>query len=68
MLLAFKKISGGMTTLIGTPLKLFVSGFRAEAGMGRFGMPVFAPVGLAFALLWLMWRSLRWRLVIARKQ
>ncbi|HMO66823.1 MAG TPA: SLC13 family permease, partial [Verrucomicrobiota bacterium] len=36
-------------TLIGTPPNLIVSGFRAETGMGSFGMFDFTPVGLAVA-------------------
>lgn len=50
MPLAFGSILGGMTTLIGTPPNLIVSGFRAaEAGAG-FAMFDFAPVGMAVAL------------------
>jgi di/tricarboxylate transporter len=49
MPLAFGSILGGMTTLIGTPPNLIVSGFRAaERGEG-FAMFDFAPVGLAVA-------------------
>lgn len=47
MPLAFSTILGGMTTLIGTPPNLIVSGFRVEAGRGHFGMFDFVPVGLA---------------------
>lgn len=50
MPLAFGTILGGMTTLIGTPPNLIVSGFRDEAGLGAFGMFDFTPVGLAVAL------------------
>ncbi|MBX3497388.1 MAG: SLC13 family permease [Parvibaculum sp.] len=49
MPLAFGSILGGMTTLIGTPPNLIVSGFRAETGAGSFAMFDFAPVGLAVA-------------------
>ena len=49
MPLAFSTILGGMTTLIGTPPNLIVSGFRAEAGMGSFAMFDFTPVGIAVA-------------------
>lgn len=49
MPLSFASILGGMTTLIGTPPNLIVSGFRAEAGLGPFAMFDFAPVGLAIA-------------------
>ncbi|KFZ30979.1 citrate transporter [Pseudidiomarina salinarum] len=69
MPLAFGTILGGMTTLIGTPPNLIVSGFRAEAGLGSFsmfdftyiGLPV-AAVAIAFVLI------IGWRLVPARKQ
>jgi len=69
MPLAFGTILGGMTTLIGTPPNLIVSGFRAEAGMGTFAMFDFAPVGLAVALGGVLFVALvGWRLVPARKQ
>ena len=49
MPLAFGSILGGMTTLIGTPPNLIVSGFRAaEVGQG-FTMFAFTPVGAAVA-------------------
>ncbi|TVQ40319.1 MAG: SLC13 family permease [Wenzhouxiangella sp.] len=50
MPLAFGSILGGMTTLIGTPPNLIVSGFRDEAGLGTFGMFAFTPVGLVVAV------------------
>ncbi|MEE4295006.1 MAG: SLC13 family permease [Wenzhouxiangella sp.] len=50
MPLAFGSILGGMTTLIGTPPNLIVSGFRADTGMGSFAMFDFTPVGLAVAV------------------
>jgi len=49
MPLAFGTILRGMTTLIGTPPNLIVSGFRAQTGGGSFGMFDFTPVGLAVA-------------------
>jgi di/tricarboxylate transporter len=49
MPLAFGSILGGMTTLIGTPPNLIVSGFRADAGLGSFSMFDFTPVGLSVA-------------------
>jgi di/tricarboxylate transporter len=49
MPLAFGSILGGMTTMIGTPPNLIVSGFRVEAGMGSFSMFDFTPVGIAVA-------------------
>jgi len=69
MPLAFGTILGGMTTLIGTPPNLIVSGFRAEAGMGSFTMFDFTQVGLAVALAGVLFVALvGWRLVPARKQ
>ena len=50
MPLAFGTILGGMTTLIGTPPNLIVSGFRATSGAGAFSMFDFTPVGLVVAL------------------
>jgi di/tricarboxylate transporter len=50
MPLSFASILGGMTTLIGTPPNLIVSGFRAEGGGKGFGMFDFTPVGLVVAL------------------
>ena len=68
MPLAFGTILGGMTTLIGTPPNLIVSGFRAEAGLGHFGMFDFAPVGVAVALAGVAFVALiGWRVVPAHK-
>jgi di/tricarboxylate transporter len=69
MPLAFGTILGGMTTLIGTPPNLIVSGFRAEAGGSSFGMFDFTPVGLAVALVGVAFVALvGWRMVPAREQ
>lgn len=68
MPLAFGTILGGMTTLVGTPPNLIVSGFREEAGLGAFGMFDFAPVGVAVAILGVIFTAtIGWRLVPARK-
>ncbi len=68
MPLAFATILGGMTTVIGTPPNLIVSGFRAEAGLGYFGMFDFAPVGVAVAVAGVIFVAIiGWRLVPARK-
>ncbi|MBW3567762.1 MAG: anion permease [Proteobacteria bacterium] len=67
MPLAFGTILGGMTTLIGTPPNLIVSGFRKETDAGSFGMFDFSPVGIAVALAGVAFISLiGWRLVPAR--
>ncbi len=69
MPLAFGTILGGMTTMIGTPPNLIVSGFRAQDGGGSFAMFDFTPVGLAVALAGVAFVALLgWRLVPARKQ
>ena len=68
MPLAFGTILGGMTTLVGTPPNLIVSGFRADAGLAHFGMFDFAPVGVSVAVLGVIFVVfLGWRLVPARK-
>lgn len=69
MPLAFGTILGGMTTLIGTPPNLIVSGFRQASGGSGFGMFDYTPVGLAVAMLGIVFIVLiGWRLVPARKQ
>ena len=69
MPLAFGSILGGMTTLIGTPPNLIISGFREQTGASTFGMFDFAPVGLAVAGAGVVLVALiGWRLVPARKQ
>jgi len=68
MPLSFGTILGGMTTLIGTPPNLIVSGFRDQAGAGSFGMFDFTPVGLLVAASGLLFVALLgWRLVPGRK-
>ncbi len=49
MPLAFGSILGGMTTLIGTPPNLIVSGFRAEETGVPFAMFDFSAVGMGVA-------------------
>jgi len=69
MPLSFGTILGGMTTLIGTPPNLIVSGFREQAGDASFGMFDFTPVGLAVAVTGLVFIVLAgWRLVPQRHQ
>ena len=68
MPLAFGTILGGMTTLIGTPPNLIVSSFRNDAGFGHFAMFDFAPVGVAVALVGVVFIAVvGWRLVPARE-
>jgi di/tricarboxylate transporter len=69
MPLSFGSILGGMTTLIGTPPNLIVSGFRPQTGAGSFGMFDFTPVGLAVALAGIVFLLLiGWRLVPVRER
>ena len=69
MPLAFGTILGGMTTLIGTPPNLIVSGFRAEIGVGSFAMFDFSPVGLAVVAVGAVFIVLLgWRLVPVRQE
>lgn len=69
MPLSFGTILGGMTTLIGTPPNLIVSGFRANTDAGSFGMFDFTPVGLSVALVGVVFVALiGWRLVPSRTQ
>jgi di/tricarboxylate transporter len=68
MPLSFGTILGGMTTLIGTPPNLIVSGFRAEAGLESFAMFDFTPVGLAVAATGVVFVALvGWRMVPRRE-
>ena len=69
MPLSFGSILGGMTTLIGTPPNLVVSGFRAETSGTGFAMFDFTPVGLVVALLGVAFVALiGWRIVPARQR
>jgi di/tricarboxylate transporter len=69
MPLAFGSILGGMTTLIGTPPNLIVSGFRAQNGAATFAMFDFTPVGLAVAAAGIVFIAVfGWRLVPERKK
>ncbi len=68
MPLAFSTILGGMTTLIGTPPNMIVSGFRAGMGADDFGMFDFTPVGLTVAGIGVAFVTLiGWRLVPKRE-
>ena len=69
MPLAFGTILGGMTTLIGTPPNLIVSGFRSELeAASAFSMFDFTLVGLPVAVVCVLFVALvGWRLVPVRK-
>ncbi|MEX1114346.1 MAG: SLC13 family permease [Akkermansiaceae bacterium] len=69
MPLAFGSILGGMTTLIGTPPNLIVSGFREQTGAGSFAMFDYTPVGVVVAGVGVLFVALvGWRLVPARER
>jgi hypothetical protein len=68
MPLSFGTILGGMTTMIGTPPNLIVSGFRTQTGADSFAMFDFTPVGLAVAFTGIVFVVLiGWRLVPRRE-
>lgn len=68
MPLAFGTILGGMTTLIGTPPNLIVSGFRADLSGEPFRMFDYSPVGALVALTGVVFITLiGWRLVPRRE-
>jgi len=69
MPLAFGTMLGGMTTLIGTPSNLIVSGFRKGTGDGGFAMFDFTPVGAAVAAGGILFIALLgWRIVPGRER
>jgi len=69
MPVAFGSILGGMTTLIGTPPNLIVSGFRHSSQGSSFAMFDFSPVGVLVALAGVVFITLiGWRLVPQRQQ
>jgi di/tricarboxylate transporter len=69
MPVAFGSILGGMTTLIGTPPNLIVSGFRVQASGESFAMFDFTPVGLSVAAVGVLFVAMvGWKLVPTRKR
>lgn len=70
MPLAFGTILGGMTTLIGTPPNLIVADFRAAQTGTGFSMFDFTPVGLAVAVIGVVFAVLagRWLVPNRNKQ
>ncbi len=64
MPLSFASILGGLITLIGTPPNIVVAAFRDEALGSPFAMFDFAPVGLAAAVVGVLYVALiGWRLL-----
>jgi di/tricarboxylate transporter len=68
MPLAFGSILGGMTTMVGTPPNLIVSGFRAEAGMSSFTMFDFTPVGIVVAVAGVLFTVLLARFLVPARE
>jgi di/tricarboxylate transporter len=64
MPLSFASILGGMITLIGTPPNIIVAEFRNDELGEPFGMFDFAPVGLACAVVGVLFiTTIGWRLI-----
>ena len=68
MPLSFATILGGMLTLIGTPPNIVIGTYRGEALGEPFGMFDFTPVGLAVAVVGVLYVTfLGWRLVPSQR-
>jgi di/tricarboxylate transporter len=68
MPLSFASILGGMITMIGTPPNIIIAEFRQSALGESYGMFDFAPVGLACALVGVLFVTLvGWRLLPASR-
>jgi len=67
MPLAFGCLLGGLTTLIGTPPNLLVSGALAQNGEDPFSLFDFAPVGIGAALAGTAFMALLGRLFLPRR-
>lgn len=64
MPLAFASLLGGLTTLIGTPPNIIIASFRAQQTGAPFGMFDFSPVGVAVAVVGLLFLvTIGWRLL-----
>ncbi len=68
MPLSFATILGGMATLIGTPPNIIIASYRNEALGEPFAMFDFAPVGIAIAIIGMIFiATIGWRLIPNRK-
>ncbi|ANG63735.1 potassium transporter TrkA [Marinobacterium aestuarii] len=68
MPLAFGSILGGMTTAIGTPPNIIIAMMRAEVSGESFNMFDFSPVGVAIAIIGVLFITLLgWRLIPAAR-
>jgi len=66
--IAFGSLLGGMTTLIGTPPNLIISGFREQVFGEGYGMFAFLPVGGLTALAGVVFLSfIGWKFIPVRK-
>jgi len=62
--MAFSSHFGGLITLIGTPTNLIVSGLRVDYSGEQFGMFAFAPIGIAIAIVGVIFIALLgWKLI-----
>ena len=69
MPVSFASILGGMTTLIGTPPNIVISGYRSSAMGEAFGLFDFAPVGVPIAVLGVAFVAfIGWRLLPADRR
>jgi len=69
MPLSFASILGGMITLIGTPPNIVIAEYRADALGSPFRMFDFAPVGLACAVVGIVFVALvGWRLIPSERR
>jgi di/tricarboxylate transporter len=69
MPLSFATILGGMITLIGTPPNIIIAEFRQKATGAGFAMFDFAPVGLACAVVGVLFvATIGWRLLPAERR
>jgi len=68
MPLAYGSLLGGLTTLIGTPPNLLLSGSLAAAGFAPFGLFDFTPIGGAVLAIATLFVALFGRLMLPRKK
>ncbi len=68
MPLSFASILGGLITLIGTPPNIIIAAYRENVAGAPFSMFDFAPVGLACAIVGVVFvATIGWRLIPAER-